>query len=77
MTETQQQGKNAALLDVTYHDNSDYMHQKDQRALELDLIRKDGVGFKLELSFPSAADQAAEGQDMFNQARKNLTINGL
>ncbi|MFI9325220.1 serine/threonine-protein kinase [Kitasatospora aureofaciens] len=73
----QQQGKDAAVLDVTYQDNSDYRNPKDQRALELDLVRKDGAGFKLEVSFPSAPDQAAEGQRTFDQARRNLTINGL
>lgn len=77
VTTVQQQGKDAALLDVTYEDHSDYKNPKDQRALELDVIRKDGAGFKLEVSFPSAADQAAQGRKMFDQARENLTINGL
>ncbi|WP_035849596.1 serine/threonine-protein kinase [Kitasatospora azatica] len=77
VAEVQQQGKGAGLLDVHYHDTSDYEHPKDQRSLTLDLVSKDGTGYKLELAMPSAAEQAAEGQRMFDQLRANLKISGL
>ncbi|GAA1240920.1 serine/threonine-protein kinase [Kitasatospora nipponensis] len=77
VTATQQQGKNAALLDVHYTDTTDYANPKAQRTLELALVRKDGAGYKLELAMPAATEQAAEGQRIFADLRAHLQIHGL
>ncbi|WP_329367986.1 serine/threonine protein kinase [Streptomyces sp. NBC_00669] len=76
VVEATQQGQTAARLDVHYTDLSVDAHTA-ARELELDVVSGDGDLYTLDVVMPAAATQSAQGQRIFDQVKKHLTIHTL
>jgi serine/threonine protein kinase len=76
VTEAQQQGQAGAQLDVRYTDLDDDAHPA-MRELELCVISGGGDLYTLDVVMPAASAQSAEGERLFDQIRRHMTIHTL
>ncbi|WP_328465439.1 serine/threonine-protein kinase [Streptomyces sp. NBC_00448] len=76
VVEATQQGQTAARLEVHYTDLTVDAHTA-ARELELDVVSGDGDLYTLDVVMPAAATQSAQGQRIFDQVKKHLTIHTL
>ena len=76
VAEAQQQSQTGAQLDVHYTDLEDDAHPA-MRELELCVVSGGGDLYTLDVVMPAAAAQSAEGQRIFDQIRRHMTIHTL
>ncbi|WP_435177696.1 serine/threonine-protein kinase [Actinacidiphila sp. bgisy145] len=76
VVEATQQGQAAARLDVHYTELKDDA-KTALRELELDVVSGEGDLYTLDVTMPASAAQSAQGQRIFDDVRKHLTIHTL